>query len=163
MIVNEGAARVKSEHSNCFSINLLVDQFFFLKKSKAYLRFFDNDKNRSLQPRIIEKNIALCWFLCARTFTFYSRWAMPVSRVWLQNQRSNEGKVQWGYPYVKHQPVTQGQTTRPGTTCPTLSISEGLWKMVVWLLINLWCDGSSKSWMDNSPSAFESEHRSDSG
>ena len=24
------------------------------------------------------------------------------------------------YPYVKHQPVRQGQTTTPGTTCPTL-------------------------------------------
>ena len=30
------------------------------------------------------------------------------------------GTVQWGYPYVKHQPVRQGQTTTPGTTCPTL-------------------------------------------
>ena len=30
------------------------------------------------------------------------------------------GKVQWGYPFVKHQPVRQGQTTTPGTTCPTL-------------------------------------------
>ena len=30
------------------------------------------------------------------------------------------GKVQWGSPYVKHQPVRQGQTTTPGTACPTL-------------------------------------------
>ena len=30
------------------------------------------------------------------------------------------GKVQWGHPYVKHQPVRQGQTTTPRTTCPTL-------------------------------------------
>ena len=28
--------------------------------------------------------------------------------------------VLWGYSYVKHQPVRQGQTTTPGTTCPTL-------------------------------------------
>ena len=28
--------------------------------------------------------------------------------------------MQWGYPYVKHQPVRQGQTTTPGTTRPTL-------------------------------------------
>ena len=30
------------------------------------------------------------------------------------------GKVHWGYPYVKHQPVRQGQTTTPGTTCPSI-------------------------------------------
>ena len=30
------------------------------------------------------------------------------------------GKVQWGLPYVKHQPMRQGQTTTLGTTCPTL-------------------------------------------
>ena len=29
------------------------------------------------------------------------------------------GKMQWGYSYVKHQAVG-GQTTTPGTTCPTL-------------------------------------------
>ena len=27
------------------------------------------------------------------------------------------GKGAWGYPYVKHQPMRQGQTTTPGTTC----------------------------------------------
>ena len=31
-----------------------------------------------------------------------------------------QGKVQWGQPHVKHQPVKQGQTTTPGTPCPTL-------------------------------------------
>ena len=29
-------------------------------------------------------------------------------------------KGAWGYPYVKHQPVRQEQTTTSGTTCPTL-------------------------------------------
>ena len=28
--------------------------------------------------------------------------------------------MRWGYPYVKHQPVRQGQATTLGTTCPTL-------------------------------------------
>ena len=28
--------------------------------------------------------------------------------------------MQRGYPYVKHQPVRQGQTTTLGTKCPTL-------------------------------------------
>ena len=31
-----------------------------------------------------------------------------------------KGKVLWGYPYVKHQPVRQGQTTTLGTMCPPL-------------------------------------------
>ena len=32
----------------------------------------------------------------------------------------SKGKVLGGYPHVKRQPVRQGQTTTPGTTCPTL-------------------------------------------
>ena len=29
-------------------------------------------------------------------------------------------KAQWGKPFLKHQPVRQGQTTTSGTPCPTL-------------------------------------------
>ena len=31
-----------------------------------------------------------------------------------------KGKVQWGWPYVKHQLIKQGQATTLGTACPTL-------------------------------------------
>ena len=31
-------------------------------------------------------------------------------------------RCKWGYPYVKHQPLWQGQTTTPETTCPTLFV-----------------------------------------
>ena len=45
-----------------------------------------------------------------------------VSYSFFLDNSVQEGKVQWGYPYmyVKLQPVRQGQTTTPGTTCPTL-------------------------------------------
>ena len=52
------------------------------------------------------------------TETWRRKWLL--SCVVYSNFSVQGGKAQWGYPYVTYQPVRQGQTSTPGTTCPTL-------------------------------------------
>ena len=63
-----------------------------------------------------------CTIMCSGFGFLNAIFCIPPSLIFVivitfLRQSVQGGKVQWGYAYVKHQPVRQGQTTILGTAC----------------------------------------------
>ena len=75
--------------------------------------------------KCLQRNVCQC--VASLAYTSWYKKESLESHIFMNLQRNillaysvQGGKVQWGYPYVRQQPVRQGQTTTPGTACPTI-------------------------------------------